>query len=81
MERQNVTLSIPKPLLKQAKILAAQEDKSLSEVIREALAGRVENQSRYHKARQRHTSLLRRGLNLGTQGQPMISREDLHERR
>ena len=37
MDRQNVTLSLPKSLLKKAKIVAAQEEKSLSELMREML--------------------------------------------
>ena len=40
MERQNVTLSLPKSLLKKAKAIAAEEDKSLSELIREFLEKR-----------------------------------------
>jgi hypothetical protein len=31
MEKQNVTLSIPRQLLKQAKVIAARQDKSLSQ--------------------------------------------------
>ena len=36
MERQNVTLSLPKALLKKAKTLAVKKDKSLSDLLREA---------------------------------------------
>jgi hypothetical protein len=34
MEKQNVTLSMPKQLLKQARILAASQDKSLSQLLK-----------------------------------------------
>ena len=37
MEKQKVTLSLPRPLLKQAKIIAASQDKSLSQLMRESL--------------------------------------------
>jgi len=80
MERQNGTLSLPKSLLKKAKIVAAQEEKSLSELIREILRGKVEQQTGYEKAKQRHLSLLKRGLNLGTQGRLGDTREELHDR-
>ncbi|MDH5564374.1 MAG: CopG family transcriptional regulator [Nitrospirota bacterium] len=80
MERQNGTLSLPKSLLKKAKIVVAQEEKSLSELIREILRGKVEQQTGYEKAKQRHLSLLKRGLNLGTQGRLGDTREELHDR-
>ncbi len=80
MERQNVTLSLPKPLLRKAKVLAAQQDKSLSELMREALEGRVNERSEYDKAKKRHLKLLERGLDLGSKGELTVSREELHER-
>ena len=80
MDRQNVTLSLPKALLKKAKIVAAQEEKSLSELIREVLRGKVEQQTGYEKAKHRHLSLLKNGLNLGTQGRPPSTRDGLHDR-
>ena len=80
MDRQNVTLSVSKSLLRKAKVVAAQEEKSLSELIREALERKVSQSSGYQRARQRHTALLRKGLALGTQGHWRISRDELHER-
>ncbi len=81
MDRQNVTLSLSKSLLKKAKVVAAQEEKSLSELLREALEHKVHQSSRYHTARQRHMMLLRKGIDLGTKGKWRISRDALHERR
>jgi metal-responsive CopG/Arc/MetJ family transcriptional regulator len=80
MDRQNITLSLPKTLLKKAKIVAAQEEKSLSELIREVLRGKVEQQTGYEKAKQRHLALLKEGLNLGTQGRVVSTRDALHDR-
>ena len=80
MDRQNVTLSLPKTLLKKAKIVAAQEEKSLSELMREMLRGKVEQQTGYQKAKQRHLSLLKKGFNLGTKGRSSYTRDDLHAR-
>ena len=80
MDRQNVTLSLPKTLLKKAKIVAAQEEKSLSELMREVLGRKVEQQTGYQKAKQRHLSLLKKGLNLGTKGRTAYTRDELHDR-
>ncbi|MEO8327935.1 MAG: DUF6364 family protein [Nitrospirota bacterium] len=80
MDRQNVTLSLPKSLLKQAKIVAAQEEKSLSELIREVLRGKVEQQTGYQKAKLRHLALLQKGLPLGTKGLSSSTRDELHAR-
>ncbi len=47
VERQNVTLSLPRALLRKAKVVAAQKEKSLTELIREALEERVNQGRRY----------------------------------
>ena len=81
MEKQNVTLSLPRPLLKQAKIIAASQDKSLSQLLRESIEEKVREESDYNKARKRQLRLLKKGLDLGTGGQVKISRDELHARR
>jgi hypothetical protein len=80
MENQNVTLSIPRTLLKQAKIIAASQDKSLSQLMRESLEEKVREEADYNKARTRQMRLLKKGLDLGTGGQVKISRDELHAR-
>lgn len=80
MEKQNVTLSIPRLLLKQAKILAASQDKSLSQLLKESLEEKVREEADYDKARKRQLRLLEKGLDLGTKGQMTITREELHAR-
>ena len=81
MENQNVTLSIPRPLLKQAKVLAASQDKSLSQLLRESLEEKVREKADYQQARKRQLRLLRQGFDLGTGGEIKISRDELHVRR
>ena len=81
MEKQNVTLSIPRPLLKKAKIMAASQDKSLSQFLKESLEEKVREEADYSKAQTRQLRLLKKGLDLGTKGQVRISRDDLHARR
>ena len=61
MERQNVTLSLPKYLLKKAKILAATREKSLSELLRESPEDRIREANGYNKARKRQLKLLKEG--------------------
>ena len=80
METQNVTLSIPRTLLKQAKIIAASQDKSLSQLMRESLEEKVREEADYNKARKRQLRLLEEGLDLGTRGQVKTSRDELHAR-
>lgn len=81
MERQNVTLSLPKALLKKAKTLAIKEDRSLSELLRETLEERVKQESGYQRARERQVALMKKGFDLGSKGKITITREELHERR
>jgi metal-responsive CopG/Arc/MetJ family transcriptional regulator len=81
MERQNVTLSLPKALLKKAKSLAVTEDKSLSELLRETLEEKVKEETGYQRAKVRQVALMKKGFDLGSKGKITISREELHERR
>ena len=66
MEKQNVTLSIPKVLLGQAKIMAVSQDKSLSQLLKEALEEKVREEANYNNAQKRQLRLLKKGLDLGT---------------
>ena len=81
MERRNVTLSIPKALLKKAKTLAVMKDRSLSDLLRETLEEKAEEETGYQRAKERQIALMEKGFNLGTKGRITISREELHERR
>jgi metal-responsive CopG/Arc/MetJ family transcriptional regulator len=81
MDRKNVTLSLPKPLLRKAKAVATKADKSLSQLLREALEQKVNEESEYKKARRSQLHLLKIGLDLGTEGHLKISRAELHARR
>lgn len=80
MEKQNVTLSMPKSLLKKAKMIAAGKEKSLSELLRESLEEKVREATGYKKARTRQLNLLNKGLALGTRGHITPKREEIHDR-
>jgi hypothetical protein len=80
MELQNVTLSLPKILLKKAKASGALSEKSLSELLRESLEKKVKETAVYGKAKNRQLKTLKKGINLGTNGSIAFSREELYER-
>lgn len=80
MARQNVTLSLPKSLLKRAKVLAATRETSLSELMRKSLEDRVREANGYNRARKRQLKLLQKGLDLGTKGLIKTTREEIYER-
>jgi len=81
MERQNVTLSLPKATIKKARALALKEEKSLSALIRESLEEKIRKDTGYKEAMEREINLMEKGLNLGTKGRRPCTREELHERR
>jgi hypothetical protein len=80
MEIQNVTLSIPKHILRKAKLLAVKRNTSLSSMLAHALEDLLSREEGYELARARHLSWLEQAPDLGTQGQTGWKREDLHER-
>ncbi len=76
--KQNITLSIDKELLKKGKLIAAQNDTSISRMLAEHLERIVENEDRFQAARRSARDLLKKGLHLG--GRISWTREELHER-
>lgn len=80
MERQNVTLSIPKDLLLKAKHLAVNRGSSLSGWLTETLEDIVAREEDYTEARNRQEHLLEKGLKLGLYGKVSWPREEVHER-
>jgi hypothetical protein len=80
MERQNITLSIPKDLLKKAKIIAVKNDTSLSGLLSDYLARITNEEEAYQVAQSRHRRLLKKGFDFGLEGKIPWKREELHER-
>lgn len=80
MQTQNITLSIPKEILKKAKLLAVKKNTSLSGLLTEALVELVEKDEGYEQARQRHLAWLEQSADLGTRGEITWKRAELHER-
>jgi hypothetical protein len=80
MEKRNLTLSLPYPLVNKAKELAVKESRSLNEYVRQAIEEKIVRESGFDKARERQLRLLKGGFKLGTKGRRPAEREDLHER-
>lgn len=80
MEKQNVTLSLPKDILREAKHFAVDEGVSLSGFLVEALTERVKRLREIQRAGARQRALMRRGLKLGTRGRATWKRDELHAR-
>jgi hypothetical protein len=81
MEMQNITLSLPRDILRKVELLAAQRGILVSELLANELERYVTQEEEYARARQRHLRLLEEGLTLGTHGQINAARDELHERR
>ena len=80
MQTQNVTLSLPKDVLRQAKLVAVQRQVSLSRLLTHLIEDLVSSEQRYERSRRRHMAILEQGYDLGTRGRARASREELHER-
>jgi len=76
--KTNITLKIEADLLREARVLAAEEGTSISAMIATRLEQAVRERKGYQQARRRAVARLRRGLNLGWT--PPRSRDELHER-
>jgi hypothetical protein len=80
MEKQNVTLSLSKNVLRKAKLLAVRRGASLSGLLVEALTQLVEREDAYMEAQRRHLACLDQASDMGTLGHVPTTRETLHER-
>ena len=80
METQNITLAIPKPILRKAKLIAVERQTSLSGLLTQLIADLVAREDQYAIAHKRNLELLEQGFDLGTNGVISWRREDLHER-
>ena len=76
--KTNITLKVDADLLREARILAAQRDTSVSRLLAEQLENLVRQEKAYEKAKRRALARLRQGFDLGWA--PAASREELHER-
>jgi len=80
MEKRNLTLSLPYPLVNKAKEMAVREERSLNEYVRQAIEEKIVRSSGFTKARERQLRWLKDGFGMGTKGRRPADREALHER-
>jgi predicted transcriptional regulator len=78
MDTQNITLSIPKSVLRRMKILAAQRQSSVSRLLTQAVEKILEEETEYESARKRQTANLENGFDLDFR--KPANRNELHER-
>ena len=76
--KTNITLKMDSDLLREAKIMAAEQGTSISGLLAEKLRQIVRERKDYERAKKRALARLRKGFNLGFV--PPATRDDLHER-
>lgn len=77
-EKQNITISLSRLVLKKAKILAARRETSISGLVAQEIESLVGSEETYERAERQALALLDQGLHLG--GVIRASRDELHER-
>jgi len=80
LKRQNITISLPKDLLKKIKHIAIEREVSISGLLIQLLEELVKKEDSYAEAKLRHTALLEKGFDMGSHGQIKLQRDELHER-
>ncbi|HET7209374.1 MAG TPA: hypothetical protein VFI95_22550 [Terriglobales bacterium] len=76
--KTNITLKLESDLLREVRILAAQEGTSISALLSDKLEKMVRERKAYDRARNRALRRLRAGIELNWE--PPRSRDELHER-
>lgn len=77
-QKQNITISLSKQLLKKAKILAARRETSISGLLAHEIECLVGNEEAYERAERQAMALLGDGFHLG--GVIRAGRDEWHER-
>lgn len=76
--KTNITLKLDTAILREIRILAAEDGSSISDLLAAKLEEIVRERKRYNKARRRALTRLREGFDLGWS--PTDSRVEIHER-
>jgi hypothetical protein len=74
----NITLKLDAELIREARVIAAREGTSVSQLMADLLEERIRRDRAYEKARRRAVSRLKQGYDL--QWSPPASRDELYER-
>lgn len=82
MEYQNITLSIPKEILKKVKHIAVEKNTSVSGLLSRHLEDIVARYDAYKKAKANQMEIMEKGFDLIGEGKKTSwNREELHDRR
>ena len=76
-EKQNVTVSLSRQVLKKAKILAARRETSISRLVAQQIEYLVGAEEEYERAKRQARALLEKGFHMGGM---IAKRDELHER-
>lgn len=76
--KTNVTLKLDADLLREARVVAAEEGRSISALLSDRLEAIVRERKAFDQARRRALSRLRKGIDL--QWTPPASRDEIYER-
>ena len=76
--KTNVTLKLDADLLREARVIAAEEGRSVSALLTDRLEAMVRERKAFERARRRALARLREGIDL--RWTPSRTRDELHER-
>lgn len=76
--KQNITLKLNRDLIRKAKVVAANRETSVSQLLSEKLEELVRQGEEYERAKRSAFAHLDKGFHLG--GKRAASRDELHER-
>ncbi len=79
MQRQNITLSVPKDILKKVKHLAIEKQTSVSGLLAKTLEEIITKDEAYTKAKLRQLAIMQEGFDLGLKGSINYQREELYD--
>jgi hypothetical protein len=80
MDVQNVTVSLPVDVMRQARHLAVDRGVSLSKFVAMLVEEKVSVSREYDHARKQEIQRMQAGLDLGTRGNITWTRDELHDR-
>ncbi len=79
-KHQNVTLSLPEPLLRRFRVYAAGRNQSMTGLMAEAIRTLLEQEDRSAQSQRRFLDRIRNAPDRGTKGRIRWTRAELHER-
>jgi uncharacterized protein YigA (DUF484 family) len=77
---KNVTLSLPERTLRRFRVYAAEQNKSMTQLMAEAIEAVMDRDKRATGAKRRFLDRIQNAPDRGTKGRIRWSRDELHER-